>query len=201
MREQLKQMVKKMMPLAALVVAGGAMAGLLFGDGCGPVERTVRAALGTWDMWQTPAVHPHERPLRSVPDGAVPVDAPADEIAAAARELEALSPIERTERGRLAWRRYCHHCHGENGDNRVIAGESFGFALPDLREEEILEMEDEDLFGIISEGSGRMIALAATLTPLERLLAVHHLRTLADNPSRPFYPPRWVRPAQEPVAR
>ena len=67
MHPKLKTISRVLWPLAALALLGAAGLGLLFGDGCGPVERGLRAVLGTWDMWQSPAVMPHEKPLLEVP--------------------------------------------------------------------------------------------------------------------------------------
>ena len=46
----------------------------------------------------------------------------------------------------------------------------------------------------VRDGSGAMLALHDTLTPLEVLLAIRHMRGLKGAPSRPFYPPQATIP-------
>ncbi len=198
MPPKLKRMARALLPLTVLALLGAGGFGLLFGDGCGPVERGLRAALGTWDMWQSPAVMPHEKPLLAVPAGTVTVGAPASEFSAAQISLEQLPAPRHRADAQVAYRRFCHHCHGPHGDGRIIVGESFDIELPDLRTEDIQELEDEDLFDIVTEGNGQMIALQHTIRPVDRILAIIHLRRLKDAPSHPFFPPRWQKPAQDP---
>jgi hypothetical protein len=195
---RIKRIIKTMVPIMAVLAVFGFAFSLLSGDGCGPVERGIRAGLGTWDMWETAMVAPYQRPMGAVPDGVVPVGGRSDTYEAAQTALKAISADERIKRAHLNYRRFCHHCHGPNGDNRIIVGESFGFKLPDLRSDEIQNLADVQIFEALSLGSERMIPLAATISPVDRLLVIEYLRTLKGRPSRPFYPPRWVEPAEQP---
>jgi mono/diheme cytochrome c family protein len=124
-----------------------------------------------------------------VVDGTVPVGGVSG-YGEARAQLDGLAPAQVRKRAALAYRRYCHHCHGSNGDGRIIVGESFGSELPDLRSEEIQQQDDQDLYNTVMDGGGNMLSLRGTLTPLEALQTVRHLRTLAGAPSRPFYPPK-----------
>ena len=195
---RIKRIIKAMVPILAVLAVFGFAFSLLSGDGCGPVERGIRAGLGTWDMWDTAMVAPYQRPLSAVPDGVVPVGGRRDTFEAAQAALEAIPAAERDKRASLTYRRFCHHCHGPNGDNRIIVGESFGFHLPDLRSDKVQNLADVQIFEALSLGGEQMIPLAATISPLDRLLVIGYLRTLKGRPSRPFYRPRWVEPAEMP---
>ncbi len=193
-----REALRALLPIAGLAAVAGFAVSLLSGDGCGPVERGVRAALGTWDMWETPLVAPHQRPLHAVPAGTVPVGGRPQNLARARAAVAAMPAAEREQRAALVYRRACHHCHGENGDNRIIVGESFPFRLPDLRSDAVQGLTDSQIFDSLTRGSERMIPLAATLSARDRLLAISYLRSLKGRPSRPFFRPRWVDPAEQP---
>ncbi len=181
-----------------LLVSGAVMVRLLFGDGLGPVERTVRAVLGAWDMWQTPMVRPYEKPLFHTPEGSLTVDWAEKTYEKARARVDAMPADVRRKEGRLAYRRYCSHCHGPAGAGRTIVAESFPFPLPDLRSRRIQGMDDKTLFEEITHGTKRSPALGSTTTPDERVLVIDYLRTLPGKKAVPFFPPKWVRPAQEP---
>lgn len=198
MKPRLKRLLKAIAPLLALAAVGGFAVSLLTGDGCGPVERGIRAALGTWDMWDTAMLAPYRTPSGALPEGTVPVGGAPETFERAQVALEALPAVVRARRSAQAYRRYCHHCHGPQGDNRISVGESFGFALPDLRQDAIQNLVDEQIFEALTSGSKRMIPLAATLSGLDRLLAIEHLRSLRGAESKPFFRPRWVEPAEQP---
>ncbi len=183
-----------------LLVVGLVMVRLLFGEGLGPVERSVRALLGAWDMWQTPMVRPYEKPLARTPEGSLTIDWAERTYEKARERVNAMPEPVRRKEGALAYRRYCFHCHGPAGANRTIVGESFPFPLPDLRSKRIQGMDDKTLFEAITNGTKRSPALGSTTTPDERVLVIDYIRTLPGKKPVPFFPPRWVRPTQEPPA-
>ena len=158
-----------------------------------PFERTFRALFNGWDMWSTAAVSPHGQPMPPVPEGAVPVGG-LRRYEAARAGLDALPAAEKAAGGALAWRRYCHHCHGPNGDARIIVGESFSPAIPDLRLPAAQGRTDREIYDQVQRGGAVMIPLDDTVTPLETLLAIRHLRSLASAPSKPFFPPQSAVP-------
>jgi mono/diheme cytochrome c family protein len=178
----------------ALLAACAALLAACDGDYF-PFERTAREAFNGWDMWDDEAVGPHQAPMPRVPAGAVPMDAPRRTLTAAEQQRAALSVAQRRRQGALAYRRYCHHCHGPSGDGRIIVGESFTPALPDLRKV-LVDREDREIAAAILGGTRKMVALDDTLTPLETLLALEHARSLRGAPSRPFFPPRSTEPIQ-----
>lgn len=175
--------------LVALLSAGGCERG----DWLGPAERGIRALVHGWDMWDTPAVRPFEAPMPPRVEGTVQVARESWTFEAARQALEHIPAGQRVARAAQAYRRYCHHCHGARGDGRSIVGESFGTRPPDLRSKEP-QMEQEEFFEYIREGGGEMLPLGTTLSPLEVLLTIEHMRSLADQPSRPVFPPQSDQP-------
>ena len=158
-----------------------------------PFERTFRALFNGWDMWDTAAVSPHKQPMPPVPGGVVPVGG-LGRYGEARVTFDAMPAAEKHAKGALAWRRFCHHCHGSNGDARTIVGESFTPAIPDLRRQSTQDFSDRDIYDVVMDGVGAMLPLDDTLTPLETLLATHHLRSLAAAPSKPFFAPQSTVP-------
>lgn len=159
----------------------------------GPFERGVRTALNGWDMWDTPVVRPYENPMPATPEGSVPTE-DRFSFEAGQRSFRELSVEKQSARSSLTYRRYCHHCHGPNGDGRIIVGESHQLKPTDLRQPRIQSMSDRALFNHIQEGGELMLPLAATLSPLEMLLAIEHVRTLEDRPSKPYFKPQFTEP-------
>jgi hypothetical protein len=125
-----------------------------------------------------------------VPFGGVPGFGQATEA------LGRLAPAERAARAAVTYRRYCHHCHGPHGDGRIIVGESFAPRLPDLRAAAVQTQPDRALYDRVRQGSALMIPLDDTVTPLETLLAIEHVRNLGAAPSEPFFPAQSTRPAE-----
>ena len=173
----------------------------IFASGCGshdwfgPLERGARTLFNGWDMWDTPMVRPYEDPMPPVPTGSVAIKAKPD-YQEAWKQFSKSNAQQRNDRGLVAYRRFCHHCHGANGDGRIIVGESFSVSPPDLRSSDVQEMSTEDLFEIIAAGSGSMLGLAASMTPLDILFSIHHMRSLKDAPSKPYFAPRNTQPVK-----
>jgi hypothetical protein len=165
------------------------------GDYAGGAERAAREAMNGWDMWETDAVQPHEKPLPLPVDGTVPITGETG-LEQALQQLGEMSAFDRKQRAALVYRRYCHHCHGASGDGRTIVGESFAVRPPDLRSPEIQSRSDEYLYEHITNGTKIIIPLAATVAPVDRLLAIEHMRTLAGAPSVPLFEPRNVEPVE-----
>ncbi len=156
------------------------------GDWMGPLERLARAMMQGWDMWAVESVRAYERPMPGRPEGAVPVSGRAG-YEQGVRAIAALDPSQARERGRVVFARLCDHCHGPQGDGRVIVGESFDVSLPDLRSSEVQGRSDRALFGSVFYGTGNMIPLRETVSPDDLLLALQHVRSLAGAPSRPYF--------------
>jgi mono/diheme cytochrome c family protein len=141
---------------------------------------------------------PHERPLLSVPAGVVPTDiAPSSphrlEPAATQAEAEQLTNPFRASagaiaKGRVAYQRYCSHCHGSLGRGWTSVGSSFDPAPPDLVTA-AGGKTDGELFGIVTFGRNLSPALGATVSVEDRWRTILFLRTLDDR--RRDVEPRW----------
>lgn len=165
------------------------------GDDLGGVERVTRQLVNGWDMWDTAAVHPFQKPMPHPVEGTVPLSGiPGFEQARQA--VAEMAPEERERRAGLVYRRFCHHCHGSSGDGRTIVGESFGVRLPDLRSREVQARSDRYLYAHLVNGTDVIIPLAPLMTPRDRLLAIERVRALADAPSEPLFERRSVEPLQ-----
>jgi hypothetical protein len=159
-----------------------------------PPERAFRAAFNGWDMWDTAAVSPYKAPMPAKPEGVIPVNYDKDAFATARAKVDGMNPQTRKLAQATAYGRYCSHCHGEHGDNRTIVGESFTPRLPDLRLDATQAKSDRQLFHQIMHGSAIMVALDDTVTPVEAVLAIDQVRTLAGAPSRPLFAPKSTKP-------
>ena len=164
-----------------------------YGDWMGPVERTLRSVLNGWDMWATESVRPYENPMPENVPGSVPVDGNYT-YPKAITEFQLFDKKQLKSQSKLTYDRFCRHCHGPNGDARVIVGESFGVPIPDLRQAKVQFTGEESLYNKISNGQKNMIPLRETLSPLEILFAIHHIKTLKKAPSVPYYSPKSVAP-------
>ena len=146
------------------------------GDWLGPAERGIRAALNGWDMWDTPAVRPYQEPMPARVPGTVSISGKRG-FGQALAGLQGVDAQALAEGGKLAYERFCDHCHGPRGDARVVVGESFDVYIVDLPTA-TPDMEDEDIYDIVMNGSGAMLALGETVSPTDALRIVRYLRTL-----------------------
>ena len=136
-----------------------------------------------------------QKPVVVLEDATVPRE-DRFSIQAGRADLEPLDAEKRRERAALTYRRYCHHCHGPNGDGRIIVGESLELAPADLRSAEVQAMSEEALFEHVQSGGSLMIPRGATMSPGEMLLSIDHLRTLEGRESRPHFRPRNTEPLE-----
>jgi hypothetical protein len=165
------------------------------GDYLGGLERQIRAGVNGWDMWATEAVRPYEDPMPAPVEGTVPTVDLRDRVEAG-RQLGRMSDGERAERAALTYRRYCHHCHGPNGDGRIIVGDHLELKPADLRSAAVQGRSDDELYRHLEEGGRLMLPLAATMSATEMLLAIEELRRLEDRPSKPHFAPRNTEPIE-----
>ena len=146
-------------------------------------------------MWATDAVRPYEGPMPSIVNGTVPiVDTTSYKVGK--ENLGKLTSDELNTKAELSYRRYCHHCHGQNGDGRIIVGESLKVRPADLRSSSIQSKTEEDLFNHIKSGGKLMLPLSATMTPQEILLSIQHIRKLRGRGSVPYVEPQYTEPIQ-----
>lgn len=180
---------------AALAVAA-ALAGCQEGDWLGPLERGARSAFNGWDMWDAESVRAYEGSLPPTPAGVVPRRGPEGGYALGCEGFERIPLDARAERAATAYRRYCHHCHGPNGDGRVIVGESLDIPPADLRSLRVQAMSDEEIHRHLVSGGELMVPLEQTICPTGMRLVIEHVRTLEGAPSAPYYRPQSTAPLE-----
>lgn len=81
--------------------------------------------------------------------------------------------------GRLMYETTCIVCHGPQGDGKGwVVGEGKYPAPPSLNTTRARNMEDGEIYHIISHGQGRMWSYKNQLYPVERWAAVNYVRAL-----------------------
>lgn len=146
----------------------------------------------------------HERPLLSVPAGVVSTEdvrgrrnSATPEPARTLEEAAALdNPIRDTRTnvrlGKIAYGRYCSHCHGDAGYGWTSVGSSFDPRPPDLLQA-IEGRSDGWLFGHITFGGQISPPLRGTVAINDRWRIIHYLRSglPADRERAPERGPHW----------
>jgi len=122
---------------------------------------------GCQQLWEQPSVHPYEEPQLQPTSGTVAVDAPEPLVEPSSGSLSAIqnlkskieNPLSRTSEtlaaGRLAYRRYCWHCHGEKLDGEATVGSSLPGAQLSLLTPRVRGLSDAEIFWVISKGSAK----------------------------------------------
>lgn len=118
------------------------------------------------------SVRPYEQPQLAPADGSVARD---DVEVSRPADAEMASLVEP---GRRAYRRYCWPCHGPNMDGKGTVGPSFPREIVNLTGEDIVDADDEDIYDIISNGSGMHPPLASTMRPDERWAVIAYIRAV-----------------------
>lgn len=159
------------------------------------------------------SIQAHERPLLSVPAGVVPTthgvgvrnEATAEPAQDALEAATLTNPVKASRTnarlGKVAYGRYCSHCHGDLGYGWTSVGSSFDPHPPDLVQA-IEPRSDGWLFGHVTFGGGLSPPLGPTVSVEDRWLIISYLRTLPEErASAPIEGPHWdqgiLRPARE----
>jgi mono/diheme cytochrome c family protein len=102
-----------------------------------------------------------------------------EEAARAARELS--NPFATsaavTQRGEVAFNRYCSPCHGRSGEGDGLVATRFP-RPPSLKAEHARGLADGQLFHIITHGQGLMPAHGSQVAVEDRWKIVHYIRSL-----------------------
>jgi mono/diheme cytochrome c family protein len=135
-------------------------------------------------MWETPALKPLERPLLTMPEGAVPITG-EEELLRLAPPEDIKSPLNKDDlqvikRGKTLYATYCAQCHGKQFDGKGTVGQSFYPPLPDLKSAKVQSLPEGLLFKEISFGSPgkRQPPLAATIDILDRWRIIAYIQSL-----------------------
>ena len=132
----------------------------------------------TRDMFAGPTVTPYED-LRLPPEDVLSIDGPRILGRRDAREKLTnpfpASPDIMAEGAEL-YRIYCTSCHGVDGTGSGRLVEFFD-RTGDLRDGEVQENADGELYNTVREGGFTMPAFANTMSVRERWAVIHHIRT------------------------
>jgi hypothetical protein len=132
------------------------------------------------DMERGPAVTHYER-IVPPPPGVLSVrgERPMSRDDAGAKLT---SPIARSpevlEKGKFLFDTYCAVCHGPTAQGDGPVGKQYAFKIPPLTDDFFKERSDGHLYGTIREGGFLMPGYAEVMTPEERWMVVHYLRSL-----------------------
>ena len=137
----------------------------------------------TRDMVRGPAILPQERPMLP-PPGVLSVDGEVilDRIEAEERLTNPLpNSAQVREQGQWLYEVYCHVCHGPEGEGNGSVGEKhFADTMPSLAASYIQGYADGYMYSIIREGGFLMPGYAEVMSPAERWMLVHYLRSLSE---------------------
>lgn len=121
-------------------------------------------------------------PAGTIPRGLyrLPYGPSAEDRARAALELKNPEPStpEVLERGRLAFTRFCIHCHGPKGRGDGKVARAAGALAYPLSGRSTFEKPDGEIFHIITYGRNNMPPHALQLPAAERWRVVRYLREL-----------------------
>ncbi|MFP4347649.1 MAG: c-type cytochrome [Thermodesulfobacteriota bacterium] len=139
-------------------------------------------------MRETPGEKPHEEPLLIMRDGIVPFEG-GEALYRNVPETELESPLDMNDAAVVAagakeYVNYCIHCHGKNYDGYGTVGQSFAPKPDDLREADVQEMSDGELFQYIgySKPKSRHPALATTVSIIDRWRITAYIKSLGIRP-------------------
>lgn len=108
---------------------------------------------GCQQLWEQPSVHPYEQPQLRPTSGTIAVDAPEPIANIALLNNPIATTSETISAGHLAYRRYCHQCHGANLDGDATVGPSLPYAQLNLLLPRVAAMSDGEIFSAIWEGT------------------------------------------------
>ena len=143
-------------------------------------------AVGCGQFNDQVSVRPYEQPQLQPPEGTVAAEAGAP-VHPSAEEMAAM-----VEPGRMAYRRYCWACHGPQLDGNGTVGPSFPRSFVSLTDDSIVEASDEDLFEIITEGSGMHPPLLSTMLDADVWRAIAYVRAVQRGDLEPGAPEAYA---------
>lgn len=118
-------------------------------------------------------------PRLAAPAEAVPLQGPVLIEGQPASEPVPPSP-DSLQRGEVMFGITCAVCHGQKGDGESPLSGFFSPDPPDLSEERIQKMSDNELYLIVTQGRGIMPSMAENLDRTERWDVINYLRTLGE---------------------
>ncbi len=135
-------------------------------------------------MSEQESIRPYERSFPEMPEGTIPISGGLNIV----REMDADEmtnplPYNRisVELGQKGYDYYCVMCHGPNADGIGTVGQSFSPLPTNLKDPDVQDQPDGELFYTISFGMDRMPPLAYTVTEEDRWAIIHYLRSLVKD--------------------
>jgi mono/diheme cytochrome c family protein len=116
-------------------------------------------------------------PRLAAPENAVPVQGPAL-INGEPASLPVPSSPDSLQRGKTLFGINCVQCHGAGGIGNGAVGSFFTPGPFDLTSSAVQNLQDNELFVVITQGFGVMPPLAENLSPEERWDVINYVRTL-----------------------
>ncbi|MCS6823118.1 MAG: cytochrome c [Cytophagaceae bacterium] len=109
--------------------------------------------------------------------GFTPYNVDKDSLNWAAANLK--SPFTVTEEllaeGEVLYKRYCSHCHGDQGKADGKVAEKFK-GIADLTQDRLKAASEGHFFHVISKGKGRMLSHASQISQEERWKIAHYVK-------------------------
>jgi mono/diheme cytochrome c family protein len=116
-------------------------------------------------------------PRLAAPDSSVPIQGP-DLIAGSPASLPVPSSPDSVQRGKTLFGYNCAQCHGITGVGNGAVGAFFTPKPFDLTGSTVQNLQDNEIFVVISQGLGVMPPFAENLSPEERWDVINYVRTL-----------------------
>jgi mono/diheme cytochrome c family protein len=127
-----------------------------------------------YEPYEAAVLFPNGRVNQHPLPGTVARDEPDSDAARHRLALESALLVRGQERYDI----YCSPCHGRTGGGNGMVAQTYVPPPPSLHSERLRAVPDEYLFGVITEGFGRMYAYAACVSPRDRWAIVAYLRAI-----------------------
>ncbi len=132
-------------------------------------------------MENQPSVRNQEGPIIPFPDQSVPFQ--EAQYVKGARTVQNPHPGDKASiaRGKALFAIHCEVCHGPNGQGGGPVGQYFNPPPPVLNAQLLKGLDDTFLFGVLTDGFGRMPRMTENLSVNQRWDVINYLRTLAQH--------------------
>jgi mono/diheme cytochrome c family protein len=111
------------------------------------------------------------------PVDAIPIQGPVL-IAGQPASQPAPASEDSLQRGEVLFTRTCAICHGEDGSGASALSGYFNPPPVNFKSDAIINMQDADIFLVITQGRGMMPSLAENILPNERWDVINYIRSL-----------------------
>lgn len=116
-------------------------------------------------------------PRLGAPAEAIPIQGPVL-IAGQPASQPAPASEDSLQRGGVLFARTCAVCHGEDGSGASPLSGYFNPSPANFKSDSIVNMQDADIFLVITQGRGMMPSMAENILPIERWDVINYIRSL-----------------------